>query len=132
LGPRFGAQLRQVTNLDATIFGHDDCLRCCNLGRYFGDDGLFVIQIETHDQPPKMMLGCDITLMVTYLASVRTRRPKLGVHCWQITTRQLRDYKTYSGSPSALGIEWHNCFVHSTFNFGHHTCMPAAQRSLIA
>src|SRR5690606_31862781 len=53
---RFGAQLCQVTNLDATIFGHDDRLRRCNLCRDFGDYGLFVIQIETQDQPPVIML----------------------------------------------------------------------------
>jgi hypothetical protein len=41
-----------VTNLDATVFGHDDCLRFCYLRRNFGDYGLFVIQIETHGQPP--------------------------------------------------------------------------------
>jgi hypothetical protein len=51
-----------VTNLDATVFGHDDRLRSCYFGSDFGDYGLFVIQIETQDQPPKMMLGDDITL----------------------------------------------------------------------
>jgi hypothetical protein len=54
-----------VTNLDATIFGHDDRLRSCYFCGNFGDDGLFVIQIETHGQPPKMMRG-------KCLASVRT------------------------------------------------------------
>lgn len=38
-------------------FGNDDGLRFCYLGGDFGDDGLFVIQIETQDQPPKMMFG---------------------------------------------------------------------------
>ena len=52
LGTRFGTELRQVTNLDATVFGHDDRLRSCYFCGNFGDYGLFVIQIETHGQPP--------------------------------------------------------------------------------
>ncbi len=52
LSARFGTELRQVSNLDATILGHDDGLRSCYFCGNFGDDGLFVIQIETHGQSP--------------------------------------------------------------------------------
>ncbi len=48
LGTRFSTKLRQVSNLDATIFGHHDRLRRCYFCGNFSDDGLFVIQIETH------------------------------------------------------------------------------------
>ncbi|KQV85341.1 hypothetical protein ASD15_30365 [Massilia sp. Root351] len=52
LGTRFSTKLRQVSNLDATVLGHDHGLRSCYFCGNFGYDGLFVIQIETHGQPP--------------------------------------------------------------------------------
>jgi hypothetical protein len=40
---RIFPQLRQVTNLNATIFGQHDGLRRCNFGGDFGNNSLFVI-----------------------------------------------------------------------------------------
>ena len=115
-----------MTYLDATIFGHNDSLCCCNFFRNFSDYGLFVIQIETHGQPPIMMLGL-------FLTSFRTRRPKSGVladfiHFSYVTTKLVRAHHLRWAHQSVKLLR-HTVFC--DYLTGKNIFYLSAQRSLI-